>query len=269
MDHRKEELEKKRAKLAELRRQREERKRVSMQTHDQQPAGSTKADSQDINDLVDSLVGDRARAPASPLSTGTPGMSREASGMGRDRSISVATSAGTQMGSPVSRAGTPAGTMAAAIGGGSLGPRALPEFKTCDFVVFDFPPKERVVYNKEVQTADSSDVADGGRLLGEEEIERRVRELRDGDARARAAREEERVRREAEARAKESEIRRLTDEQRARILESSDFAAFVDQKARVLERALDADYDVLVDYTLGATRAGAEARGEQMALAQS
>ncbi|KAJ2644221.1 hypothetical protein GGF44_000747 [Coemansia sp. RSA 1694] len=173
------------------------------------------------------------------------------------------------MGSPVSRAGTPAGTMAAAIGGGSLGPRALPEFKTCDFVVFDFPPKERVVYNKEVQTADSSDVADGGRLLDEEEIERRVRELRDGDARARAAREEERVRREAEARAKESEIRRLTDEQRARILESSDFAAFVDQKARVLERALDADYDVLVDYTLGATRAGAEARGEQMALAQS
>ncbi|KAJ2458670.1 hypothetical protein GGF42_001928, partial [Coemansia sp. RSA 2424] len=150
MDHRKEELEKKRAKLAELRRQREERKRVSMQTHDQQPAGSAKADSQDINDLVDSLVGDRARAPASPLSTGTPGMSREASGMGRDRSISVATSAGTQMGSPVSRAGTPAGTMAAAIGGGSLGPRALPEFKTCDFVVFDFPPKERVVYNKEV-----------------------------------------------------------------------------------------------------------------------
>ncbi|KAJ2902241.1 hypothetical protein GGI21_004582, partial [Coemansia aciculifera] len=248
MDHRKEELEKKRAKLAELRRQREERKRVTMQTQEQQPASSAKADAQDINDLVDSLVGDRPRAPASPLSTGTPGiMSRETSGMGRDRSISVATSAaGTQMGSPVSRAMTPAGTMTATVGGGNLlGPRALPEFKTCDFVVFDFPPKERVVYNKEVQTTDSMDMTDTSGLVGEEEIERRVKELRDSDERARVAREEERARREAEARAKESEIKRLTDEQRARILESSDFAAFVDQKSRVMERALDADYDVM------------------------
>ncbi|KAJ1822393.1 hypothetical protein GGH91_001933 [Coemansia sp. RSA 2671] len=269
MDHRKEELEKKRAKLAELRRQREERKRVTMQAHDQPPAASLKANSQDIDDLVDSLVGDRVRSPASPLSTGAPGMSREAPGMGRDRSISVATSAGTQLGSPVSRAMTPAGTMASAISGTSPGPRALPEFKTCDFVVFDFPPKEKVVYNKEVQTADGGSMPDGSSLLSEEEIERRVRELREADERARAAREEERTRREAEAKARESEIKRLTDEQRASILESSDFVAFVDQKSRVMERALDEDYDFMVDYTLCATHEAEESGGEKMKLALS
>lgn len=36
MDHRREELERKRAKLAELRRQREERKRAAMQAREQQ-----------------------------------------------------------------------------------------------------------------------------------------------------------------------------------------------------------------------------------------
>ncbi|KAJ2083937.1 hypothetical protein GGI01_000660 [Coemansia sp. RSA 376] len=277
MDHRKEELEKKRAKLAELRRQREERKRVTMQTHDQPTATGSKTNSQDIDDLVDSLVGDRVRAPASPLSTGTPGMSREASGIGRDRSISVATSAGTQLGSPVSRAMTP-GTLSSAIGstfapapgGSTFVSRTLPEFKTCDFVIFDFPPKERVVYNKEVQTADGgSSMPDGSSLLTEEEIERRVRELREGDERARAAKEEERARREAEAKARESEIKRLTDEQRASILESSDFAAFVDQKSRVMERALDEDYDFMVDYTLAATHEAEESGGEKMKLALS
>ncbi|KAJ2800427.1 hypothetical protein H4S07_005182, partial [Coemansia furcata] len=281
MDHRREELEKKRAKLAELRRQREERKRATIQTHDQPTAPSSKTNSQDIDDLVDSLVGDRMRAPASPLSTGTPGMSREASGIGRDRSISVATSVGTQLGSPVSQAMTP-GTMTSAIGGvpsgstfapapggGALGSRVLPEFKTCDFVIFDFPPKEKVVYNKEVQTADGGNMPDASSLLTEEEIERRVKELREGDEKARAVKEEERTRREAEAKAKESEIKRLTDEQRASILESNDFATFVDQKSRVMERALDEDYDFMVDYTLAATHETEDSGGEKMKLALS
>ncbi|KAJ2741988.1 hypothetical protein H4S06_005796, partial [Coemansia sp. BCRC 34490] len=112
MDHRREELEKKRAKLAELRRQREERKRTAMQVREQQQQQQTsvseqlgnvnRVDSQDINDLVNSLVGERARSPTSQLSTasGTPGISGEASGVGRDRSISSATSIGTQIGSP-------------------------------------------------------------------------------------------------------------------------------------------------------------------------
>ncbi|KAJ2475002.1 hypothetical protein EV174_005434, partial [Coemansia sp. RSA 2320] len=282
MDHRRDELEKKRAKLAELRRQREERKRVSMQTPGQQPAASSKIDSQDINDLVNSLVGDRARSPVSSHSTatGTPGISREASDMGRDRSISAATSIGTQMGSPVPQAVTlgagstaAGGVSSSTVGysaptacGSAFGPRALPEFKTCDLVMFDFPPKERVVYNKEVQTTNSGGVPDDS-LLTEEEIERRVQEIREKDERARAAKEEERARREAEAKARESEIKRLTEEQLAGILQSGDFATFVSQKSRVMERALDEDYDFMVDYTLAAANKTEEGGGEKLKVA--
>ncbi|KAJ1801157.1 hypothetical protein LPJ59_000514 [Coemansia sp. RSA 2399] len=275
MDHRREELEKKRAKLAELRRQREERKRTVMQPREQQSSASSRIDSQDINDLVNSLVGDRARSPSSQLSTasGTPGLSREASGVGRDRSISSATSIGTQIGSPVPRAATPgssgaAGAVAVAGSGGSsvaAAPRALPEFKTTEMTIFDFPPKEKIVYNKEVQTAESVDAADTG-LLTEEEIGRRVKEIRDKDEKIRAAKEEERVRREAEAKAKESETKRLTDDQRVRILESGDFASFVGQKSRIMERAIDEDYDFMVDYTLASAKDAEDGGGEKLEL---
>ncbi|KAJ2781903.1 hypothetical protein H4R18_002609 [Coemansia javaensis] len=285
MDHRREELEKKRAKLAELRRQREERKRAATQAREQPPQQqqqqsssssppprqqsapvASRLDSQDINDLVNSLVGDRAAGAAL--------------GAGRDRSVSSATSAGTQAGSPVpgAAAGSPAPGPASASASdsvpapapalapapaqapaGSGGARPLPEFQATSAVVFDLPPREKIVYNKGVQTADGG--SDEQVLLAEEEVERRVRALRDKDERARAAREEERARCEAEARAREAEVRRLTDEQRAAILGSGDFAAFVEQRSRVMERALDEQYDVMVDYTLAAAGAAAGGRG--------
>ncbi|PIA14438.1 WD40 repeat-like protein, partial [Coemansia reversa NRRL 1564] len=285
MDHRREELEKKRAKLAELRRQREERKRAAMQAREQQQpevsrhseASSNKVDSQDINELVNSLVGDRARSPTrqnSPvMGAGAPRMFHETSGIGRDRSISSATSIGTQMGSPVARAATPSvagfGDIVAAAGGMATGqPRTVPQFKASSTVIFDFPPKETIVYNKEVQTADSSAQPDEG-LLTEEEIERRVRQIREIEEKARVAREEERARREAEAKAKKSEVRRLTDEQRAGILGSSDFAAFVEQRSRAMERALDEEYDFMVDYTLATATEAEDAGGEPLKLALS
>ncbi|KAJ2708990.1 hypothetical protein H4R19_004474 [Coemansia spiralis] len=270
MDQRREELEKKRAKLAELRRQREERKRVTMQTREQQPAAGSKLDSQDINDLVNSLVGERALSP-----TGQPAAARvsfDAPGASRDRSISSATSVGTQAGSPVPGAVTPSAGASPnpAAGSGGGGFRTVPEFKASSMVVFDFPPREKIVYNKEVQTTDTG-AGEGDEVrLTEEEIERRVKLIREKDDKARAAKDEERARREAEARAKENEVRQLTDEQRASILESGEFSSFVDQRSRVLERVLDEKYDAMVDYTLAAA-AGAAGRddtgGEGLKLA--
>ncbi|KAI9502911.1 WD40-repeat-containing domain protein [Coemansia spiralis] len=133
-------------------------------------------------------------------------------------------------------------------------------------VIFDFPPKEKIVYNKEVQTSESTEAPDTV-LLTEEEIERRVKEIREKDEKHRAAKEEERARRETEAKARENEIKRLTDEQRAGILESSDFATFVDQKSRIVERALDEDYDFMVDYTLAAAKDAEDTSGERLKLA--
>ncbi|ORX73751.1 WD40 repeat-like protein [Linderina pennispora] len=115
--------------------------------------------------------------------------------------------------------------------------RLVPEFTTTETVIFDFAPKEKVAYNKETQTSEA--VAEDTGLIAEEEVERR-------DEKARQEREEERMRREAEAKAKENEIRRLTEEQRAGILQSTEFAGFVDTMSRVMERALDEDYDVML-----------------------
>ncbi|KAJ2806480.1 hypothetical protein H4R21_000852 [Coemansia helicoidea] len=274
MDHRREELERKRAKLAELRRQREERKQAAMQSREQQPAAVSKLDTQDINDLVNSLVGERALSPTGQ--PGAPRAAREAPGASRDRSISSATSVGTQAGSPVPGTATPgtspnpatgAAAAAFAAAGAAGGLRIVPAFTASSIVVFDFPPREKIVYNKEVQTADTGvGERDEGRLT-EDEIERRVRQIREKDDRARAAREEERARREAEAQARESEVRQLTDEQRATILESREFAAFVDQRSRVLERVLDEKYDAMVDYTLAAATESDDAGGEGLKLA--
>ncbi|KAJ2412905.1 hypothetical protein GGF47_005994, partial [Coemansia sp. RSA 2524] len=239
MDHRREELEKKRAKLAELRRQREERKRAAVQAREQTTTGG-KMDSQDINDLVNSLVGDRARSPTGQLGlAGAARQSRETLVEGRDRSISTATSIGTQIGSPDPGAATPGlvaspNPAAAAVGGMAAGPRILPDFKVSSMVIFDFPPKEKIVYNKEMQTADNTWETDE-KLLSEEEIERRVQEIREADEKARATKEEEHAKREAEARSREAEIKRLTDEQRSNILESSEFASFMGQRSRVME----------------------------------
>ncbi|KAJ1733478.1 hypothetical protein LPJ61_001541, partial [Coemansia biformis] len=248
---------------------------------------SSKLDTQDINDLVNSLVGERALSPTGQQASGPAGVPRashEASAVSRDRSISSATSIGTQIGSPVPGAATPvagaspnpaaATSSSAAVGGGAAmggsvlaGFRAPPEFRASSMVLFDFPPKEKIVYNKEVQTVDIGGTERDERLLTEEEIERRVKLIREKDEKARAAKEEERAKRESEARAKEGEARRLTDEQRASILESGEFSAFVDQRSRVLERALDEKYDVMVDYTLAAAAEPEDAGGEGLKLA--
>ncbi|KAJ2841099.1 hypothetical protein J3B02_006052, partial [Coemansia erecta] len=263
MDHRREELERKREKLAELRRQREERKRQAMQAREQQTSSTLSSsesniDNIDINDLVNSLVGDRTRMDASGSDV-SAALSREASSTGRERSgtasdaAAAAAAASASAAAAVAGAGAGAGAPTIPILPGQAAPKH--EFRNSELVVFDFAPRERVVYNKEVQTAatDSADVE----MLTEEEVNRRVRELRERDERARVVREEDRLRREAEAAERdaqrEAELRRLTDAQRGTILESSTFAGFIDRASRVVERALDVEYDVTVDYA----RAGA------------
>ncbi|KAJ2382241.1 hypothetical protein GGI05_005717, partial [Coemansia sp. RSA 2603] len=258
MDHRKEELEKKRAKLAELRRQREERKRQAQQTQE-----APRLDAIDINDLVNSLVGDRARSDSSATNMNSPDMStplsREASVSGRERAGTAADLA--------ARATSPAQMQAAAASPQPPASRPPHVFSTSELVVFDFAPRERVTYNKEVQTA--GDDAPDAAMLTEAEVARRVAELRERDERAARAREEDRARRDAEAverdAQREAEARRLTAAQRGSILGSAAFAGFIDRAARVVERALDVDYDVTVDYARAAPDAAGDAR-PQLAL---
>ncbi|KAJ1884157.1 hypothetical protein LPJ66_010746 [Kickxella alabastrina] len=255
MDHRKEELEKKRAKLAELRRQREERKRQATQTREQLQPASPTASRIDINDLVNSLVGERSRSRSNTGSESVL-LSRESSGIGRERRASAAFAASPEPTSPLQQPDTP---------------RA---FRTAEMVVIDFPPRERVVYNKAVQTA-TADAGSGAgadadaALLSEAEVARRVREQRERDERARAAREDDARVRAAEAAEREAqreaEARRLTDTQLGGIVGSARFSGFLDRASRVVERALDTDYDVTVDYARAQAGDASDAR-PQLAL---
>ncbi|KAJ2841700.1 hypothetical protein IWW36_006170, partial [Coemansia brasiliensis] len=222
----------------------------------------SKINTQDINDLVNSLVGERARSPVSQIGAGPSRVPREVPGLGRDRSISSATSAGTKVSSP-----EPTAAMAPVASPPRPAPaRTVPEFKAQSMEIFDFAPQEKIVYSKEVQTVDSEPEQ---LLLAEEEVERRVQQIREKEEQARVAREEERARREAEAQAREAETRRLTEEQRESILQSSDFAAFLERRALVVERALDEDYDIMADYTREAAGEATEAGTARLALAQA
>jgi len=48
-------------------------------------------------------------------------------------------------------------------------------------------------------------------------------------------------------------IKNMDEDERNRITESSEFADFVERSTKVIERALDQEYDILADYGLGST----------------
>jgi dynein intermediate chain len=76
--------------------------------------------------------------------------------------------------------------------------RFIPEFTSVETVIFDFPPKERVMYNKEAQTTEEFFTRPDPELI-EEEVRARVAAEREKDRLARiTAEEEERRRRQAQ-----------------------------------------------------------------------
>lgn len=82
----------------------------------------------------------------------------------------------------------------------------------------------------------------------EREIQARIQAELDRDAEERrAAQEEDRRRKQAEEAAA---IRELTEEEAEAVIRSDHFIEFVDQSARLIERALNEEYDFLTDYTL-------------------
>ncbi|KAI8054628.1 WD40-repeat-containing domain protein [Syncephalis plumigaleata] len=127
------------------------------------------------------------------------------------------------------------------------GVRFIPEFTTLEEVIFDFPPKERVVYSKEAQTTGEFFDRPDPEIL-EQEVRSRVMAERERERQARlAAEEEERRRKQAEEAA---QIRDLSEEEKKGILTSDEFIDFVDYSTKVIERALNEKYDFMKDYTL-------------------
>lgn len=139
------------------------------------------------------------------------------------------------------------------------------------------PKRETVTYSKAVQTDDLPDlptsIPDG--FTGDNEeaptspsskrLSRRERE-RDEDIR-------ERIRREIEEELQASQklngvtasssqlrypLRTLNDDELNAVTSSDDFLDFVEKSSKVIERALDEEYDILADYELGGGNANDE-----------
>jgi dynein intermediate chain, cytosolic len=120
--------------------------------------------------------------------------------------------------------------------------------------------KEVVTYSKEVQTAawvpDQVDEEEGEEVVKrrvEEEVRKELEQLRLDEQRAK---EEELHRLEAEREVPGNSHQRIeliiviSEEEQQRILTSDTFHDFLSRSSKIVERALDEDYDVLVDYTM-------------------
>ncbi|KAF8075085.1 cytoplasmic dynein intermediate chain [Lyophyllum atratum] len=263
-DKRRAEIEAKRAKLAELRKARADR--LKADTEKRTEIASPTPARKDLDDLINSIVGSSSRGgrdsgdrspsiPGTPslgASVGLPGPSAlSMSGSGRaSRQSDFSSSVGT---TPV----LPSSSTDHVIER-TLTPRIYGDLIDVEQELFELPRKERVSYNKEVQTT-----AIETESPGEYEEDLRQRILRERDIEAeRLARdkelEEESVKLELEI---EQEIRELSEEERASILAAPEFLDFVEQSSKIVQRALNDGYDYIRDYTIGAESGGDDSEG--------
>ncbi|CAG8594467.1 13016_t:CDS:10 [Dentiscutata erythropus] len=144
----------------------------------------------------------------------------------------------------------------------TLSSRFIPDFTTFEAVILDVPPKEIVHYNKEVQTAATSFEAPPP---SEDEIREKVRmEFEEQQKAKEAAAAEQRARQEAEKK-KELKLLELSDEEMKNILNSSEFHEFVTHSTKMVERMLtDNFYDHMKDYTFNAAAERDENEGARV-----
>ncbi|KNG87878.1 cytoplasmic dynein intermediate chain [Aspergillus nomiae NRRL 13137] len=263
MQQRKAEILAKRAKLAELKRQRELRQQEFSQSRANSGDASevvspvpSRADSRaELDDLISRLV-DR---PGSASISHADGPSRRGS---RPNSVISA----SQVSGDHAEAFIPAARpVLHSIAVQTVGAEPYPTAPPPE------PKPEIVTYSKGVQTDDSKQPQDNSSVESEEEdgqdptgtgkrLSRKERE-RDEEIRKklRAEIEEELLatQQKAEHDAEDESsklrypLRTLDDDELKAVTSSEDFLDFVERSAKVIERALDEEYDVLADYELG------------------
>ncbi|KAI9511562.1 WD40 repeat-like protein [Russula earlei] len=262
------EIEAKRAKLQELRQARLNRQRNDTgrgQTPVKSPTQT------DVNALLDSILGPGdSLTPRSPDLTpassvpGTPSFGHsDLPGptslriSGRVSRISSAGSDRASLGAMVTQSATET------IVDRPMTPRFIPDLIDIQQELFELPPRERVTYNKEIQTADiESDTS----TISDEEVRDPV--FRDREATADPERALERLEEESAIldREIEEEIRDLTEEERTSILAAPEFLDFVEQSSKIVQRALNDNYDYIRDYTSGAKTGGDDSEGKRVKL---
>ncbi|KAK7445441.1 hypothetical protein VKT23_014860 [Stygiomarasmius scandens] len=271
-DARRQQIEAKRAKLAELRKAREERQREANRGRQDGPSTPRRAGPGEVDDFVNSILRE-SRGPSAGLDSGdlTPSSSLPGTPLLGQSTLPHSHSIGNGSGR-VSRQ-SDIGSDRISFGGTTLGgvsnsatdsvieremaPRYLPDLIDIEQELFELPRKERVIYNKEVQT-----MAIETETQTPEEDDSKRRTLTEADLEAlQAARdkelEEESVQLDKEI---EEEIREIPPEELAGILSAPELLEFVDSTTKMFYRALNG-YDYTRDYRVGAETGGDESEG--------
>ncbi|CUS08626.1 unnamed protein product [Tuber aestivum] len=268
MEQRKAEIAAKKAKLAEIKRRNQERQQSlssSRRSPDlTSPHPRSYNNRQSVEELVAGLVGER------PSSTG-PGGIRGSSRPGSV--VSVAESGISEAPSPTihSLSGL---TMTSGIAADGT-PLTLQNISTAPLtVLYDEPPspvREIVTYSKEVQTSEAWTEADGGddekgSLKTDEELRERMRQEIVEELKQLKATDSEEQDEKADGETANGGffVRELSDEEKAAITASEEFVDFIERSSKVVERALDMEYDVLADYGLGVNGEDEEQAGRKL-----
>ncbi|CAG8196613.1 unnamed protein product [Penicillium salamii] len=278
MQQRKDEILAKRAKLAELKKQRELRQKeftsrtsVGDASEIVSPAPSHPGNRHELDDLIARLVD---RPASASLSQGADGQSRRGS-----RPTSVL-SASQLSGENADAYTSPSRPQSQSIAVQTMGEEPYTSSPTQappppDLESGSKPRPEVVTYSKAVQTdeldqqpetPEGSDVSDNedapGTTRSSKRLSRREKE-RDEEILQKLRKEIE-----EELRATNQQddndntaaqtqlrypLRTLDDDELKAVTSSDDFLDFVERSSKVIERALDEDYDVLADYELGGT----------------
>ncbi|CAG8436538.1 6210_t:CDS:10 [Ambispora gerdemannii] len=256
MERRKEELEKKRQKLAELRRAREER--IVATTKVQQPpliplsnnnttAGqaptaerSRRNDRNEVDELVNSLLNKNDKEKSeTPVTNTSPGDSDNGSDKGGSSYAPsyVQKPVLGQLSSPVSSMPQSPAIPSA---------RFIPDFTHFETIILDIAPKEKVFYGKEVQTTATSF---GPQPPSENEIYEKVKAEFEAEEKARKEEEEKKRKEELDKQKKVQLAKDLNDKERDKIIHSVEFTKFIDYSTKVALRALNETYDIITNYS--------------------
>lgn len=261
------EIEAKRAKLAELKRAREERSsrlQIGRGEGKSVSEATTPSSRKDLDDFVASLVGGQGNQRASSSASARQGGAATPSSPRKSVTGVQGTSdyAGSEAGFPSTSLGT---TMVSRADGEEQSQNviAVPRSNLVDSEaqtdLDDIAMKkpEKVYYTKETQTTHSGDSDEESSdakttsisLATERAIRNKVLQEQEQE---RLKREEEALKLQEEQLEREIEqgLRELSAEELEAIYGATEFVNFVEQSSKIVERALTDNYDYLKDYTL-------------------
>lgn len=271
-ERRRAEIEAKKAKLEALRKARADRQRAENERRQTEVASASVAARREVDDLVNALVGSRGLDSGGDVtpSSSMPGTPPRQSALFYGTSAlspSGRVSRQSDVGSDRISMGA---TMIATANSGTehvmertLTPRFVPDLIDVEQELFELPQRERVIYNKEVQTtAVEVETAEVSIENIRQQLQReRERELEAERAVREKELEEESIQLDKEI---EQEIRELSEEERTSILTAPEFLDFVEQSSKIVQRALNDGYDYIRDYTVGTEANGDDSEGKRV-----